>query len=112
MSLCSKLLVAVMGLAAATDAASAADLPPPARAPVPFTWTGLYLGLNAGYSGASITNSPSDGSGSGTSSVPGGIGGFQLGVNYQFGSVVAGFEADFDGFMATKSFAGWNSVRQ
>jgi outer membrane immunogenic protein len=105
MSLCSKLLAAVVGLAAATDAASAADLPTPPRAPVPFTWNGLYLGLNAGYSGASITNSPSDGSGSGTSNIPGGIGGVQFGVNYQFGSVVAGFEADFDGSMATKSFA-------
>jgi outer membrane immunogenic protein len=105
MSLCSKLFAAVIGVVAAFDGALAADLTPAPAAPLPFTWNGLYLGLNAGYSGASIGNSPSDGSGSGTSSVPGGIGGVQLGVNYQFGSVVAGFEADFDGSMATKSFA-------
>ena len=35
--------------------------------------------------------------------MPGGIGGAQIGYNYQIGGVVLGFEADFDGSMATKS---------
>jgi outer membrane immunogenic protein len=102
MSLCFKVLAAIIGFAAAADAASAAYLSP---APAPFSWNGLYLGLNAGYSGATFTLTPSDGSGTGTSGMPGGIGGAQLGVNYQFGNVVVGFEADFAGTMETKSVA-------
>lgn len=99
-------LTAVAGVLAATGAASAADLmPPPAAAP--YSWTGLYLGLNAGYAGATVTNTVAGGGldGSGSVSIPGGIGGAQLGSNYQLGAVVMGFEADFDGTMATKSSA-------
>ena len=104
MSLCFKVLAVVIGLAVVADAAAADLSPATVPAPSPFSWDGLYLGLNAGYSGVSVTLTPSDGSGTGSSSIPGGIGGFQIGVNYQFGNVVAGFEADFDGSMATKSF--------
>ena len=50
-----KLLSAFAAFTALTAAASAADLPrraapPPVFTPVPvFTWTGFYLGVNAGY---------------------------------------------------------------
>ncbi len=72
-----------------------------------YDWTGLYLGLNAGYAGATVPDTVSGGGLDGTGSVrvPGGIGGAQIGYNYQVGDWVAGFEADFDGTMATKSSA-------
>jgi opacity protein-like surface antigen/outer membrane receptor protein involved in Fe transport len=86
------------------EPASVADLTP-AVARVPYSWTGLYLGLNAGYAGATVTNTIAGGGldGSGSANIPGGIGGAQIGYNYQFGAAVFGFEADFDGTMATKS---------
>jgi len=102
-----KVVAAVVGLLAVTELAWAADLSPPPLAPAPYSWTGLYLGLNAGYASAKVTNTVSgvglDGSGS--VNIPGGIGGAQFGYNYQIGSIVLGFEADFDGTMATKSSA-------
>ncbi|HYA05991.1 MAG TPA: outer membrane beta-barrel protein [Xanthobacteraceae bacterium] len=102
-----KVLASAVGLCAATASTSAADLPPPA-APAPFyNWTGLYVGLNAGYAGATIATTVAGGGldGSGSVNVPGGIGGAQFGYNYQMGPMVLGFEADFDGTMATKSLA-------
>ncbi len=97
-----KVVAAVAGVLAVTAPAWGADLSPP-PAPTYYDWTGLYLGLNAGYASATVTETPSDGSGSGSASIPGGIGGAQIGYNYQIGAVVVGFEADFDGSMATKS---------
>lgn len=67
----------------------------PAMVPAPvFSWTGFYIGANAGY-----------GWGSGTGladaygvSPQGWFGGGQVGVNYQFqNNIVAGLEADVDG---------------
>jgi outer membrane immunogenic protein len=106
-----KLLAAVVGLAAVTSSAQAADLPPPPVAPpVPYSWSGLYIGLNAGYSGATLTETVSSGGGSGSTNIPGAVGGFQIGANYQINTIVLGFEADFDGAAATKSItAGINS---
>jgi len=103
-----KVIAAVVGLFAATGLAWGADLPPP-LAPVPYkaaySWTGLYIGLNAGYASAKVTNTVAGGrlDGTGSTSITGGIGGAQLGANYQIGPMVLGFEADFDGNVATKS---------
>ncbi|GGH19009.1 membrane protein [Alsobacter metallidurans] len=70
-------------------------------APV-FTWTGFYIGLNAGGAFAKnqsttfvntvtgVTTSTSNGDTSGF------IGGVQAGYNWQFGQIVAGVEADID----------------
>jgi outer membrane immunogenic protein len=109
--------VALAGLVAGAGAASAADLPartaPIAPAPVfqavpVFTWTGFYVGVNAGYGwhnsddnsifvppgtfvtapGATGVVSFADDSGDGF------VGGGQVGYNFQFGSFVAGVEAD------------------
>jgi outer membrane immunogenic protein len=105
-------------LAAATIAGSAfaADLPsrkgPPVYVPPPPPlWTGLYGGLNVG--GAWTSNShPNDwtpfvDSGTGDlfffpsltsrSNSSGGLGGGQIGYNYQFSSFVIGAEADIQG---------------
>lgn len=104
MSLRRKIIITAVGVLAVTKPAWAADLPPPpGPTPAYYDWTGLYIGLNAGYSSATMSETPSDGSGSGSATMPGGIGGAQIGYNYQIGGVVFGFEADFDGSMATKS---------
>ena len=94
---------ALAAVASATLAASAgaADLPrrapPPVFTPVPvFTWTGFYVGVNAGYgwnnndvsvtlpSGATFTSDDEGGF----------VGGAQVGYNYQIGALVLGLEAD------------------
>lgn len=93
---------------AAVTAANAADLPrrgaPPADyyAPPPiFSWTGFYIGLNAGaalgsYSGGSYQlygNNPA-----------GVIGGAQAGYNYQIApNLIVGAEANIDGSSLSSS---------
>jgi len=100
-----KFFGAVVGVFAATAVARAADLALPAAAPpaAAYSWSGLYLGLNAGYAGPTLTETFSDGSGSGSARIPSGVGGFQIGANYQISALVLGFETDFDGTTATKS---------
>jgi outer membrane immunogenic protein len=107
------LLAGVAGLTLVASAASAADLPVRAAPPAPFvaaapifTWTGFYVGVNAGYgwqdsdndsvfvpagaipgfAGGTITFDEDDGDGF--------VGGGQIGYNYQIGSFVVGLEAD------------------
>jgi outer membrane immunogenic protein len=96
----------ILGLLAATalsvagvSAASAADLPMRAAPPAPvfaaapvFTWTGFYVGVNAGYGWSNddfdaidLADDDNDG---------GFIGGAQVGYNYQIGSFVVGLEGD------------------
>jgi len=102
-----RILAAVVGLLAISELAWAADLSPaPAVTPAPYNWTGLYVGANVGYASARVTETVSGGGGTASATLPGGIGGFQIGANGQFGAVVLGFEADFDGNMATKSVIG------
>ena len=113
-----KLLTSFAAFTALTAAASAADLPrraaPPVFVPVPvFTWTGFYLGFNAGYGfdagtnsnvygipAGSLLNSPGT---AGTLTLnrsnqsDGFVGGAQIGYNYQFtpgNGLVVGIEAD------------------
>src|SRR5579862_163676 len=96
---------AVIGFLAVTTLAQAADLTlPPAAAPAAYNWSGLYIGLNAGYAAAKITETVTGG-GSGSANIPAGLGGLQIGANVQTGAIVWGFEGDFDGNMATKSVA-------
>ncbi|GLK70900.1 porin family protein [Ancylobacter dichloromethanicus] len=104
--------VAAVALLAAAPA-FAADIaqPYPTKAPPMvvepvFTWTGFYLGANAGYawgsgeSGAEIIGLDPSGF----------LGGGQIGVNYQFdNNVVLGAEADFQGSDIKDSYAGYES---
>ena len=90
--------VAALGIVAA-GAASAADLPSrkgPIAAPIyvpVFTWTGFYVGANAGYGwGNTSTNNLGQ-----VGDLDGFIGGGQVGYNYQIGQFVLGAEADFQG---------------
>jgi len=91
--------VAALGLVAA-GAASAADLPSrkgpvvaPIYAPI-FTWTGFYVGVNAGY-GWNANDSITVGGVTFDLDDEGGfVGGAQAGYNYQIGSFVVGLEGD------------------
>jgi outer membrane immunogenic protein len=103
---------AVAALLATSMAANAADVPPYARPvappvymPPPFSWTGFYIGVNAGGAWAQrnatdslLGLSFSNGNNNGAF-----IGGGQLGFNYQFGNFVLGVEGDFDGVGNTNS---------
>ena len=104
-------------VALSTAGTFAADLPsrapPPMFAPVPiFTWTGFYVGVNAGWGWRqnsdteSVFLTPGLGAGlvglNGTVFFPGNddgvfTGGGQIGYNYQIGSFVIGAEADIQG---------------
>lgn len=112
-------------VAAASLSAQAADLPPasapvytkgPAYMPAP-SWTGWYIGGNAGWVGSAnngIRNTGTDTGGGGlgsfiaagaiptsvSSSYSGFIGGGQIGYNWQAGYWVFGLEADIDGISA------------
>ena len=113
------LCLAALGPAMGLAPARAADLPlrqsPPAL-PLPpaFTWTGFYLGVNAGYGLRGAPGSFNDaayGSVSQTSRDRGGfVGGAQAGYNYQFtpgSGVVVGFETDIQGTAFAKADAAY-----
>jgi outer membrane immunogenic protein len=100
-----RILIAGAVALAASGQALAADLPqpgPPPQAPayykVPqpvFSWTGIYLGVNGGYSfGSSTWNSP--GLLPSTNSPDGFLIGGTIGGNYQFNQFVLGIEGDGD----------------
>jgi outer membrane immunogenic protein len=116
-------LLAGVGLAVLSVAATAADLPSRTRQPVApvvaaapaFTWTGLYAGVNAGYGWSSEEKLGYVGdaaslayAGSGvypwglSNKRSGFVGGGQLGANYQMGRFVAGIETDLQSIGASK----------
>jgi outer membrane immunogenic protein len=78
--------------------ASAADLPmgggpaPFYPGPPLFTWTGVYVGANAGFNFGRF----SGGGGPFFGNALGGLYGITAGYNYQSGPLVAGVEADLD----------------
>lgn len=101
-------LLATTSLAFAfTSAAQAADMParmavkapPPVLYTPPFSWTGFYIGANAGWGWSSgdgtITMGPRSGPISGSGN--GFLGGVQAGYNWQTGPIVFGVETDFQG---------------
>ncbi len=104
---------------ALASAAFASDLPT-TKGPAPFvpppppvfSWTGFYVGGNAGLSGGDFTNTFADPSGWETEGATsrGFSGGGQIGYNYQFPTTnfVVGVEADFQGSTLTGTY--WNVV--
>ena len=96
-----KILLASVALFGFAGAASAADLPVRAAPPAPiiaavpvFTWTGFYVGVNAGY-GWNANDSITVGGLTFDLDDEGGfVGGAQAGYNYQIGSFVVGLEGD------------------
>jgi outer membrane immunogenic protein len=109
-----KILLASVALFGFAGAASAADLPMRAAPPAPvfsavpvFTWTGFYVGVNAGYGWQDSNDGSVFVPGGTIPGVAGGgtivygddngdgfVGGGQIGYNYQIGSFVLGLEAD------------------
>jgi outer membrane immunogenic protein len=103
-----KTLLLLAFFSAAVGSAQAADMPLKAPAYVaPFTWTGVYLGINAGYGNstsdgneycstpAGLVGGPGCWNGSAAAVSPsGGFVGGQLGANYQTGLFVWGIESD------------------
>lgn len=99
------LLRAGSALALLSASAAASDLPsrktPPFFFdPLPFAWTGFYLGVHAGSLRTSGQYTDSNANlgwyGSTKGAVSSYLGGAQGGYNQQFGSLVVGLEADVD----------------
>jgi outer membrane immunogenic protein len=95
----------------AASAALAADLPTPApvqppiyASPVPYNWTGLYIGGNVGvgWNGGSFADSIGNTFSLNPKTLF--LSGVQAGFNYEFGSgFVVGVEVDFDWLSSTAS---------
>ena len=117
-------LMTAVSAVALTGVASAADLlvKAPRYAPPPvFSWTGFYIGGNAGYGWADANDSMdlggswlTDGTGdnvpvtqrgNGQLKPNGFTGGIQAGFNYQTGQWVFGIEADANYFRMKKDFS-------
>lgn len=104
--LISTAFVSIAGAALAADLPARTVAPSPYIAAPAFTWSGFYVGLNAGAgfnskndggissTGLSPVNNPVYSGGSGNDA--GFTGGAQAGYNMQFGSFVAGVEADIN----------------
>jgi outer membrane immunogenic protein len=100
-------LLLIAGFSAAClvgNPAGAADLAPLAPVPVLayFSWTGCYAGANAGILWAyrqwsdRIPGDPLFGTGFGSYTQGGVLGGLQAGCNYQIGGWVVGLQVDYD----------------
>ena len=110
--------------AQAADLPTRKEAPAPVFVPPPFTWTGFYVGVNAGgvwSNGGTSTTAFANGFPIGTisgvaetlgdvfpgSNFGGGqsgfIGGGQAGYNWQTGAFVFGVETDFDGTTLSRS---------
>jgi outer membrane immunogenic protein len=119
-----RILLAGLALPALIMPAMAADIAPYNKVPLSpvLSWTGLYIGANAGWAGAAdtITNTGTYTGAGGfgtlltvgaipgalTSNNTGFIGGGQIGYNWQvWPDWVAGIEADFEGVNAKSSNA-------
>jgi len=98
--------VAVLALLAIPMAASAADLsvkarpalPQPPSLPLPFSWTGFYIGGNIGGAwahGNDVTDSFGRNFGNANNNGVF-VGGGQVGANLQLSNIVIGVEGDFD----------------
>lgn len=117
-------LLAAAFLSSAIAPTSAADIPRAAYVSVPsiYSWSGFYVGVNAGYTVANRdhlnftgTDTGADGLGTslGLGSLPhqvtlqpdGIIGGGQIGYNWQAGTIVFGLEADILGSSAKDNFS-------
>jgi outer membrane immunogenic protein len=128
-----KAIVAGLAFGALLGPAAAADLYVKAPPPAPCIWCGFYIGANAGYGWSSdsetVAGSPiyanplapagtvpslaaavTGVGGSFGAKSDGFIGGGQAGYNWQFNSIVAGFETDIQGGSMSSSANGASAV--
>ena len=103
--------LSVVGLQAASAADMGMPLKSPPPAPVPYSWTGFYFGVNGGAGSGTNEASFNIGSFLASFGIPGVgftlpfpsqtftgfLGGAQAGYNWQTGVFVLGIEGDFDG---------------
>jgi outer membrane immunogenic protein len=97
-------LIALTAMVASLATARAADLyqappvrPAPQVAAVPFSWAGVYLGINGGYGwGRSNWSDPATDPTLRRFGLSGGVAGGQVGYNWQTGAFVLGLESDLD----------------
>jgi outer membrane immunogenic protein len=91
-------LVTVLASSAGVQAADLNATAAPARvAPVPFTWSGWYVGINGGYGwGRSNWSDPAIDPDLRRFGLSGGVAGGQVGYNWQTGPFVLGLESDLD----------------
>lgn len=99
-----KSLAAALLIGASSTAAMAADLPSRKVAPAPyvtqapiFTWTGLYVGLQAGYAWDRVSVDNTFAAVPLNISRDGFVGGAHVGYLYQAGPAVFGLEGDVEG---------------
>ena len=98
-----RFIVAVVMLLAGVGGVAAADMPVPGPAPAPppiyrpgfYDWSGVYIGVNAGYSVGLAKWADINGS-TGNFNTQGFLAGGTLGANYQTGPYIVGFEGDID----------------
>ena len=98
------LIVSAAAVALLGHSVDAADLrmPPPVYAPPPvivplLTWTGCYIGGNAGFIWAKNDWNDTVFGEFGSNTKSGGLGGAQFGCNYQVAGWVFGIQGDWDG---------------
>jgi outer membrane immunogenic protein len=110
-----RFIVAVVMLLAGVGGVAAADMPLPQGAPVPppiyrpafYDWSGVYVGVNAGYGFGQASWIDINGS-TGNFNTNAFVIGGTLGANYQTGPYIVGFEGDIDwtNLSGTSSSAG------
>jgi outer membrane immunogenic protein len=100
------LTVGISGAAFAADLAPKPVYKAPPPAPPPFSWTGFYIGGNAGgvWTHGSVTDTLTGDSLIGNNA--GFIGGGQLGYNWQISNWVLGIEGEFDGTTLNRTGSG------
>jgi outer membrane immunogenic protein len=101
---CATLIIAIGAFLGLSVATLAAPKPPMPSLPTAWTWTGVYVGGNLGYSwgNSNTTMTFSDPTGlllsqQSNFSMPGFVGGGQAGYNWQVTNWVLGLEADIEG---------------
>jgi outer membrane immunogenic protein len=102
-------LLATAGGLAMVPGAQAADMPvkaPLMAPPPPVTWTGWYIGVNAGANWQNVNAFNAYDASGFNASDSGFIGGGQIGYNFQHGSAVFGLEGDISGLTGNASNIG------
>lgn len=99
--LAKSVMVAALAMAVAAPAVQAADLggrpsykDEPDYGPPRYLWTGMYVGLQAGYGWGDSRHVDANGVATSRFDTDGFVGGGTLGFNYQTGQIVWGLETD------------------